>query len=111
MVVGWLLYSNIERASSPYLTVAQLLAGEPSDRIVRAMGVVVPESIDWDPQQMLLQFVIADEGGSLLVHHNGVRPDLLEDGSQAVVEGRYQTNGVFEATSIFLKCPSKYAEK
>jgi cytochrome c-type biogenesis protein CcmE len=35
----------------------------------------------------------------------------LEDGAQAVVEGKYTSGGVFEATSLLLKCPSKYAEE
>ena len=111
LVLGWLIFSNIEGASARYLTVDELLAEGPSDRMVRVSGIVVGESIDWNPQQLILRFEIADEGGSLPVMYEGVRPDMFRDGAQAVVEGRYTSNGLFEASTLLLKCPSKYVEK
>jgi cytochrome c-type biogenesis protein CcmE len=110
-VIGWLIYSNIGGSSTHYLSVAEVMAEGPSDRIVRATGIVIGQTIDWNPQQLLLRFDIEDESGSLPVVYNGPRPDLLEDGTQAVVEGKYRATGVFEANSVLLKCPSKYAEE
>lgn len=110
-VVGWLIYSNIGSSSTHYLTVQELVAGGPSERIVRATGLVIGKTIDWNPQQMMLRFEIADDSGSLPVLYKGPRPDLLEDGTQAVVEGKYMASGVFEANSVLLKCPSKYVEE
>jgi cytochrome c-type biogenesis protein CcmE len=110
-VVGWLLASNIESATAPYLTVTELLAEGPSDRIVRATGSVMGNTIDWDAENLLLQFDLTDAGGSISVSYRGTRPDLLEDGIEAVVEGRYQGRGSFEADAILLKCPSKYEEE
>lgn len=111
LVVGWLVYSSIQGSSAYYLTVEELKARGPSDRIVRTTGFVVAQTIHWDSQRMILQFEIADKSGSLPVLYKGVRPDLLQDGAQAVVEGRYVASGVFEATAVLLRCPSKYVEK
>jgi cytochrome c-type biogenesis protein CcmE len=111
LVTGWLVYTNIEGSTAYYLTVEELVAGGPSDRMVRVSGFVVGETIDWDPQGMTLRFEITDESGRLPVVYEGVRPDMLQDGAQAVVEGRYTTSGVFEATAVLLKCPSKYVEE
>jgi cytochrome c-type biogenesis protein CcmE len=111
VVVAWLIYSNIGSSTAYYMTVQELLAGEPPDRIVRAAGLVVGQTISWDARQMILQFEIADDGGSLPVLYQGPRPDMLRDGAEAVVEGRYTHSGIFEATSIILKCPSKYVEE
>jgi cytochrome c-type biogenesis protein CcmE len=111
VVLGWLIFSNIEGASARYLTVDELLAEGPSDRMVRVSGIVVGESIDWNPQQLILRFEIADEGGSLPVMYEGVRPDMFQGGAQAVVEGKYTSNGIFEASTLLLKCPSKYVEE
>jgi cytochrome c-type biogenesis protein CcmE len=111
LVVGWLIYSNIEGSTAYYLTVEDLMAGGPSERMVRVSGFVVDQTIDWDPQEMTLRFEITDESGRLPVLYKGIRPDMLQDGVQAVVEGRYATSGVFEATAILLKCPSKYVEE
>jgi len=110
LVLGWLIFSSIEGASARYLTVDDLLAEGPSDRVVRVSGIVVGESIDWNPQQLILRFEIADEGGSLPVMYEGIRPDMFRDGAQAVVEGKYTSNGLFEASTLLLKCPSKYVE-
>jgi cytochrome c-type biogenesis protein CcmE len=111
LVVGWLVLSNIQEASAHYVTVEELLAQGSSDRMVRVSGLVVGDTIAWDPQQLVLRFEIADEGGSLPVVYKGVRPDMFRDGAQAVVEGKYSSNGVFEASTLLLKCPSKYAEE
>jgi len=111
LVMGWLVLSNIQEASAQYLTVEELLAQGSSDRMVRVSGLVVGETIEWDPQQLILRFEIADDGGSLPVLYKGVRPDMFRDGAQAVIEGKYSSGGVFEASTLLLKCPSKYAEE
>ncbi len=111
LVILWLIWSNIGSSSTPYLTVRELTAEGASNRLVRGTGFVVDGSIDWDPQAMVLRFEIADESGSLPILYKGPRPDLLEDGAQAVVEGKYTGEGVFEASSVLLKCPSKYTEE
>lgn len=111
LVLGWLIFSNIEGASAHYLTVEELLAQGPSDRMVRVSGLVVGQTIDWDPQELILRFEIADEGGSLPVVYQGARPDMFRDGAETVVEGKYASSGLFEASTLLLKCPSKYAEE
>ncbi len=110
VVLGWLIFSNIEGATAHYLTVEELLAQGPSDQMVRVSGLVVGNTIDWDPQRLILRFEIAGEGGSLPVLYEGVRPDMFQDGAQTVVEGRYASSGLFEASTLLLKCPSKYVE-
>jgi cytochrome c-type biogenesis protein CcmE len=79
--------------------------------MVRATGLVVGQTISWDSRQMMLRFEIADAGSHLPVVYQGPRPDMLRDGAEAVVEGRYSDSGLFEASSILLKCPSKYVEE
>ncbi|MFC2095008.1 cytochrome c maturation protein CcmE [Candidatus Bipolaricaulota bacterium] len=111
IVVGWLIITSIDSATAPYLTVTELLAEGPSDRIVRATGTVVGSSIDWNAEELLLRFDLTDDADSISVGYSGTRPDLLEDGIEAVVEGRYQGEGRFEADAILLKCPSKYEEE
>jgi cytochrome c-type biogenesis protein CcmE len=111
LVLGWLIFSNIQGSTTSYLTVEDLIALGPSDRMVRVSGLAASGTIDWDPEQMILRFEIADEGGSVPVLYEGIRPDMLQDEAQVVVEGKYSANGVFEASNLLLKCPSKYAEE
>lgn len=111
VVLAWLVFSNIQGASAQYLTVEELRAQGSSGNIVRVSGLVVGDTIDWNSQQLILRFEIADDGGSLPVVYEGVRPDMLRDGAETVVEGRYSDGGIFEASTLLLKCPSKYAEE
>jgi cytochrome c-type biogenesis protein CcmE len=77
-------------------------------RGVRVGGTVVANSISYDASQVLLEFVLVDAGDTLSVVYKGARPDMLRDGAQALVEGKYGPSGTFEATKLLLKCPSKY---
>jgi len=110
LAVGYLIVSSIGGSTAYYLTVEEVKARGPSERIVRVSGTVIGESIEWDAQELMLRFEIADESGSLPVIYNGPRPDMLRDDAEAVVEGRYTEKGSFEANNLLLKCPSKYEE-
>ncbi len=110
MVVGYLIVSSIGGSTAYYLTVEEVKAQGSSERTVRVAGTVAGESIEWNAQELLLKFKIADASGSLAVIYNGPRPDMLRDGAEAVVEGRYTKEGSFEANNLLLKCPSKYEE-
>ena len=107
--IGWLIFSNIGGATTPYIPVGEVVAAGPSDRLVRAVGNA--RDIVWDPSALLLRFDIADESGSLPVTYKGVRPDLLVEGTRTVVEGKYQADGTFQATRLLTQCPSKYEEE
>jgi len=110
LAVGYLIVSSIGGSTAYYLTVGEVKAQGPSERAVRVAGTVVGDSIEWNAQELLLKFQIADDSGSLAVIYNGPCPDMLRDGAEAVVEGRYIEEGFFEANNLLLKCPSKYEE-
>ena len=112
LVISYLIFSSLSGATQYYLTVAEVKAQGPSDRIVRVNGIVDGESIQYDPRTLTLQFDLMDESGRLPIVHHDVMPDMLRDGADAVVEGKYREDGVFEINSngLLLKCPSKYQE-
>ena len=110
LAVGYLVVSSIGGSTAYYLTVEEVKAQSSSERTVRVAGTVAGESIEWNAQELLLKFKIADASGSLAVIYNGPRPDMLRDGAEAVVEGRHTKEGSFEANNLLLKCPSKYEE-
>jgi cytochrome c-type biogenesis protein CcmE len=112
LVIGYLIFTSIQGSTAPYLTVTELQSRAPSiyERKVRVTGVIQGESIEWNAHDLILKFEIADESGSLPVVYRGLRPDMFQDGAQAVVEGRYTEGGTFEAHNLVLKCPSKYEE-
>ena len=79
-------------------------------RNVRVAGYVVGESIVWEPRDLHLAFDMTDESGKLSVVYSGARPDMFRDQAEVVVEGKMGQDGVFEARTMLLKCPSKYEE-
>jgi cytochrome c-type biogenesis protein CcmE len=105
----WLLMRAMPAATVYYLTVGEfqaLSAAGSSDRAVRVSGDVAPGTISRDSGT--LRFVVADGTGSLPVAYQGVVPDIFGEGIQVVLEGRRGTGGVFEATTVLAKCPSKF---
>ncbi len=112
LVMIYLVFSSLSGATQYYLTVAELKAQGPSNRIVRVNGIVDGDSIQYDPRTLTLQFDLVDDSGRLSVMHHDVMPDMLGDGADAVVEGKYRDDSVLEVNpnGLLLKCPSKYEE-
>jgi cytochrome c-type biogenesis protein CcmE len=110
-IVVYLVVTSIQGATAEYLNVQQVQAQANLDRIVRVSGTIVGDTINWDSQTMDLRFELSDDTGRLPVYYNGLRPDMFRDGATAIVEGKVGTDGVFQASQLLLKCPSKYEEK
>lgn len=108
LVAGYLVFSAARGSAAYYMTIEEVKTQGASERTVRVTGNVVGESIVWEPRDLRLQFEIADDVGRLLAVYHGSRPDMFRDGAQVVLEGRYSPQGVFEARTMLLKCPSKY---
>jgi cytochrome c-type biogenesis protein CcmE len=108
--IGYLIYAAARGSTAYYVTISELTEQGPSTRSVRVAGNVIGESIVWEPRDQSLQFQITDEGGLLPVSYHGSRPDMFRDGAEVVVQGKLSADGVFEARTMLLKCPSKYEE-
>ena len=111
LVVGYLIFSAAQGSAAYYLTVQEIQQHGPSTRNVRVAGNVVGESIAWEPRDLRLEFDMVDESGRLPVVYSGARPDMFRDEAEVVVEGKLGPEGVFEARTMLLKCPSKYEEE
>ena len=111
LAIGYLVFSSVRSSSAYYMTIGELKAGGPSleDKKVRVAGTLVGDSVEWNARQLQLDFEISDDSGQLPVSYKGARPDMLRDGAETVVEGKY-ADGTFHATNLLLKCPSKYEE-
>jgi cytochrome c-type biogenesis protein CcmE len=108
--VGYLVFVAASGSAAYYVTIQEIQEQGPSRRNVRVAGSIVGESIVWDPRDLRLEFDIADESGQMPVVYDGSRPDMFQDEAELVVEGKMSPDGVFEARTILLKCPSKYEE-
>jgi cytochrome c-type biogenesis protein CcmE len=138
LIVAAILYLVISSTQSNiqyFLTVDEVLSRGQSlaGKSIRISGVVLGNTIHYDPQSQMLTFSIAhipgDErdiekaGGLTVVLHEaaadparqkinivykGIRPDLLKNEAQAILSGTLQPDGSFEASEVLLKCPTRY---
>ncbi len=110
LTVVYLILTAARDTAAYYMTVGELLGQGPLERNVRVSGTIVDDSIVWQPRDLILEFEIADESGSLPVVYHGPRPEMFRAGAEVVIEGRHIQPSVFRAQKLLLKCPSKYEE-
>jgi len=108
--VGFLAFSGIEEGKAYYQTISEVRSMGPRAQSVRlrVAGDVVPGSII--RREGVVEFKIHQSEDVMPVRYVGKEPlpDTLVDRAQAVVEGRCQSDGTFEATKVQAKCASKY---
>ncbi len=96
--VGFFFFTH-EGSSS--LTVSELKSQvESFDRQWSVEGKVAPGSVDWDNETQVMKFVLTDDIEGLSVVYKGIVPDDFKPGTDATVEGKYRTDGVFEASGF-----------
>ena len=110
VAAGYMVFSAASGSAAYYVTVDQVQQQGPSQRNVRVSGDIIGDSVVWEPRDLRLTFDIVDDSGTLSVVYDGARPDMFRDGAEVVVEGKLTPEGIFEARTMLLKCPSKYEE-
>lgn len=116
LVIGtasYLMASSINETATYYLTPGELAAKVADNPRFSKNGVkvgarVVSGTIQRDPGGRELTFTMTDGKQTYPVHYRGVTPDTFTDGVDVVVEGRLDSNGVFQATTLLAKCASRY---
>jgi cytochrome c-type biogenesis protein CcmE len=135
--IVYLIVSSTQANAQFFLTVDELKArgADYIGKDIRISGAVMGESIIYDAKSLTLNFTIAhvpgdtkevdEQGGLAAVLHaavtdptrnrlevvyQGVKPDLLKHEAQAIMTGKLGEDGVFYASELLLKCPTKYEE-
>jgi cytochrome c-type biogenesis protein CcmE len=129
--VVYLIISSTASGARYFITVDELVKNPGYvDKTVRISGAVIGSTIQYDSSNLVIDFTIANipqdttdlaqtlheavvntSATRLPVHiENEVMPDLLKDEAQAIVTGRMGKDGIFYATELLLKCPSRYEE-
>jgi len=135
--VVYLIFSATTASAERFMTVDEMFAETPEivGDSLRITGAVVGDTIQYDADTLTLTFEVAhapadfqeieDQGGLAEVLHQavidpnrarlkvvyiGVKPDLLRSEAQAIMAGTLDENGVFHATELLLKCPTRYEE-
>ncbi len=129
--VLYLLVSGTLQGARYFITVDEVLQDAAYlGQTVRISGAVDGETIDYDSENAVIQFEIVnipssyqdlatalrealqDEAAPRLriVVEDAAMPDLLQHEAQAILTGALAGDGVFYATELLLKCPSRFEE-
>jgi len=127
----YLVFSSTVSGARFFVNVADVLnSAQHVGQTVRLTGAVVGDTIQYDPSSGDLAFVVAhiqepytDLAEALHLASNDPQaqrlqvrmtnqtmPDLLQHEAQAILTGKLGEDGVFVATELLLKCPSRFEE-
>ncbi len=127
----YLLVSGTLHGARYFITVQELLQDDAyKGQTLRISGAVDGETIDYDSENAIIQFEIVnipnqydDLAAALhealldpsaprlqVMVQDAAMPDLLQHEAQAILTGALNRDGVFHATELLLKCPSRFEE-
>lgn len=111
-IIGAVLYlviANTGASAQYYMSIRELRAcASCATRTIRVAGNVQNGSIVRNDKTQIVRFTIVDSTQTMAVVYGGVVPDIFRSGVQVVVEGKLDSQGVFQAKNLLAKCPSKF---
>lgn len=129
--IVYLVVSSTLSGARYFITVDEVF-GNPEyiGKTVRISGAVLGDTIQYDSENLTISFTIShipSEYDNLAeaLHQsvsnpnltrlpvyieNEVKPDLLQHEAQAILTGKLGEDGVFYATELLLKCPSRFED-
>lgn len=116
LVVTYLVWTGVNETMVYYLTPTELMAKVAEDPSFHEVGVkvsgkVVPGTYRGGNGELVHRFEVhdlVDADVSFPVVFRDVLPDTFNEDAEVVLEGRFNAEGVFEATTVLTKCGSRY---
>jgi cytochrome c-type biogenesis protein CcmE len=92
---------------TPQEAIAQSV--ELSNREIRVGGMVKEGTMQWNRDDLRLEFVMTDyKGAEIPVFYRGAPPDMFKEKSGVVVEGMIQQDGSMIARNLLVKHSEEY---
>lgn len=90
-----------------YVTPSEVADGKaPKSQAFRIGGMVKQGSLS--REGLTVHFVITDTVKDIAVAYTGILPDLFQEGKGAVVQGRLDSQGCFQASEVLAKHDENY---
>lgn len=108
--IAYVTISSFETNAIYYLTLKELNVqrGSLINQPIRINAPLDKSSIQFDDKTLTLKFNLKEDNLLLPVVYKGIKPDTFEQGESVVAEGKLGADGTFHASTILVKCPSKY---
>jgi cytochrome c-type biogenesis protein CcmE len=92
-----------------YYSPTQVAAGDPpEDRRFRVGGLVVNGSVEREPGELEVRFILTDTAHTVPVVYAGVLPDLFREGQGIIAHGTMSGSGDFVADEVLAKHDENY---
>ena len=106
----WIAVGSIGANLVYYWTPSELVAAgdDALGATVRLGGMVKADSIQWDKESQVLQFVCHDGEAEVSVRAVQLPPDMFRENIGVVVEGQLGEDGVFHSDRMFVKHDNEY---
>ena len=107
LVVAFLAYGTTSFKSNltPYVSFEE--ASRSGKKVQVAGGLVEGSTKYLDASEELRFDMVDEDGNTMTVHYDGVKPGNFEEAVQIVAVGSF-SDSVFHAEQLLVKCPSKY---
>lgn len=108
--LAFVSFGNIGENLVYYWNPTQLVeAGDKSiGATIRLGGVVKGGTVDWQPDEEALAFVVSDGTEEVSVECSGAPPQMFREGIGVVVEGTMTQGGVFKSSRLMVKHSNEY---
>ena len=108
LLAAWAL-----RGQASFFYVPADMAAKPPEpgRAVRLGGMVEKGSLKVDADGVTQRFVVGDGKARVPVVFRGIAPDLFEEGSGVVAEGKLGPDGTFVADNLLAKHDENYVPR
>ena len=108
IAIGLIVYAMRENINLFYPP-SKIAKGEaPHNRNIRGGGCVKPGSVQRATDSLDIKFVLTDGIADVPVKFSGILPDLFAEGEAAVVNGKVDDQGVFNAEQVLAKHDETY---
>lgn len=115
LAVGLLLFA-LQQNIDLFYTPTEIIQGKNETAVkpqvgqrLRVGGMVVPGSVQRDPESLKVSFKLIDGGGGMVtVFFNGILPDLFREGQGIVAQGELISATQINAFEVLAKHDEKY---
>lgn len=108
ILAAWALRNQ----ASYFYVPSEMVANPPEvGRAVRLGGMVEAGSLKTDADGVTLNFIVGDGEARVPVRFAGIVPDLFQEGSGVVAEGRMGPGGTFVAENLLAKHDENYVPR
>ncbi len=106
--LAYMIYAGVTQSAVYFVTPTELETQPVAGKAYRVGGMVVKGSLSWQPRTLELAFALTDGKTTSPIRHKGTPPDLFGEGRGAVVEGTWNGDGYFKASTILAKHSEEY---